>query len=243
MNRLEICGFNNSTDAGPDKFGCSIFLRGCNLRCPYCMNSALVRNEDINNIPFSEILEKVRKNDSDWVFISGGEPTCTKIEDLIRMIWAFKDMGKKVGLSTNGTHPEEICEILQNVDYIAMDIKGNVSAYNNISGKDGVCGSNLLMDIMNTWYMIREEKDNRDFDYEIRSTVYPEFVNRGFVNLIGQFFIPNEKWIFQVYRPTNSMLDKSLDAKDLKNYEKIAKSLMNYAKNKYDYIDISMRQV
>jgi len=244
---MEICGFNSSSDAGPDNFGCSIFLKGCNLRCPYCMNSALVIGNMKKNIPIEEVIKKIREDNPEWVFISGGEPSYSDIDELNNMVELLKGTNKKIGISTNGTNTN-LYKIIKYINYIALDIKGNVNVYDKIG--NGRFGSDLMINVLNTWYFLREVKwfnesfgFNKSFDYEIRSTVYPDFVNKEFVDFIGQFFLSNEKWVFQVYRPTNDMLDKTLDPKDSRNYEEITKDLADYAKNKYKDVNISIRFV
>ena len=40
---MKICGFNKTTLLDyPGRVACTIFLGGCNFRCPFCQNGALV---------------------------------------------------------------------------------------------------------------------------------------------------------------------------------------------------------
>lgn len=63
----------------PGKVACTVFLIGCNLRCPYCHNPGLVLPErmDGHEIPTDEILGflEQRRGKLDGVCITGGEPT------------------------------------------------------------------------------------------------------------------------------------------------------------------------
>ena len=60
INLPNIYGFNKTSDAGPDVFAYSIFLGGCNLRCPYCMNSKLVTSlEEVSTIEFDIIKKSI----------------------------------------------------------------------------------------------------------------------------------------------------------------------------------------
>ena len=45
---MQIAGFVPTTMVDyPGKLACTVFVRGCNLRCPYCQNGSLVlRSED-----------------------------------------------------------------------------------------------------------------------------------------------------------------------------------------------------
>ena len=117
----------------PGHLACTIFLGGCNLRCPFCHNSDLVINT--NNVPcipeddVFQFLQK-RKNTLEGVCITGGEPTLRKdLPDFIRKI---KDMNYKVKLDTNGTNPQMVKDLIQEklIDYVAMDIKNSWQKYN-----------------------------------------------------------------------------------------------------------------
>ena len=63
----------------PGKVACTVFLSGCNLRCPYCHNPGLVLPEQSegSEIPEAEVLSFLerRKGKLDGVCITGGEPT------------------------------------------------------------------------------------------------------------------------------------------------------------------------
>ena len=103
-----------------------LFSPGCNFACPFCHNSALVIAPEFNNpIPFEEILSFLKKRQGllDAVVVTGGEPTLMK--DLKSKIRAIKDLGYKVKLDSNGSHPEVIKDLVDEglLDYIAMDIK------------------------------------------------------------------------------------------------------------------------
>ena len=60
-----------------DKIACTIFTHGCNFRCPFCQNSALVLSNSIQLLDANKILEQLEKRKGllDAVCISGGEAT------------------------------------------------------------------------------------------------------------------------------------------------------------------------
>ena len=115
----------------PGKVSCTVFLQGCNYRCPFCHNSELL---DRAGEPFMEeeaflkFLEK-RKGLLDGVCVTGGEPTLYK--GLPEFLKAIKDMGFLVKLDTNGSRPEVLKTVVQAglVDYVAMDIKNSPAGY------------------------------------------------------------------------------------------------------------------
>jgi len=104
----------------------TIFLPGCNFRCPFCQNPDLVvRPSTLESVPFSYIEEFLidRFGWIDGVCITGGEP-CMH-EDLAQLCEKIKSDGFGVKLDTNGSYPE-LLELLieeEMLDFIAMDIK------------------------------------------------------------------------------------------------------------------------
>ena len=116
----------------PGTVACTVFTVGCNLRCPFCHNPALVFNPPdeyrISEDEFFAFLKK-RQGILDGVAITGGEPLLHS--DIGEFIAKIKSMGFKVKLDTNGTFPERLEKILSegNVDYVAMDIKNTFDKY------------------------------------------------------------------------------------------------------------------
>ena len=127
-----------STVDDPGYVVAGLFTVGCNMRCGYCHNPELVLPEQYaGGIPEDEIFEflESRRGKLDGVFISGGEPTMH--DDLPDLIRRCKNMGFRVKLDTNGTHPDMLRDILAEglVDFIAMDIKGPLSKYSQIAAR------------------------------------------------------------------------------------------------------------
>ena len=127
-----------STVDDPGYVVAGLFTVGCNMRCGYCHNPELVLPEQYaGGIPEDEIFEflESRRGKLDGVFISGGEPTMH--DDLPDLIRHCKNMGFRVKLDTNGTHPDMLRDILAEglVDFIAMDVKGPLSKYSQIAAR------------------------------------------------------------------------------------------------------------
>ena len=117
----------------PGKISCVLFTSGCNFTCPYCHNPDLARGQVKRSFVIKEeiiydFLEK-RKGFLDGVVISGGEPTLHR--DLSTLCRNIKKMGYPIKLDTNGSRPDILKPLIRNhwVDYIAMDIKTDPSAY------------------------------------------------------------------------------------------------------------------
>ena len=120
----------------PGKICTILFAQGCNFRCPYCHNPELVLpslyKDVLAEAPIFAYLEK-RKGVIDAVTITGGEPTIQA--DLTGLITRIKDLGYLVKLDTNGSRPQVLKELIGRgvLDYIAMDIKGPVERYGDIT--------------------------------------------------------------------------------------------------------------
>ena len=105
---MKIAGFMKTTLLDWEgKVACTIYLAGCDFRCPYCHNRDLVlRPEEVEEVEESYVLEYIRENTDflDGVVISGGEPLLNKdLKDLIRKL---RKLGMKIKIDTNGNHPD-----------------------------------------------------------------------------------------------------------------------------------------
>ena len=92
----------------PGRVACTVFLGGCDLRCPFCHNAELIDGTAKPVMDDAELLRFLEKRRGllDGVAFTGGEPTLRKdLPDLIRKIRA---MGYPVKLDTNGMHPDRL---------------------------------------------------------------------------------------------------------------------------------------
>lgn len=115
----------------PGKVACTIFLGGCNLRCPFCHNSELLGQDAPQFITEDELLAFLRKRQGllEAVCISGGEPTLQpELPEFIRKI---KELNFLVKLDTNGYRPDVLHSLLESklLDYVAMDVKNDEARY------------------------------------------------------------------------------------------------------------------
>ena len=92
----------------PGKVACTVFLSGCNLRCPYCHNPDLVLPERSGGaeIPEAEVLAYLerRRGKLDGVCVTGGEPTLQP--ELPEFLEKIRDLGYAVKLDTKAPIPE-----------------------------------------------------------------------------------------------------------------------------------------
>ena len=120
----------------PGKVACTVFLHGCNYRCPFCHNAELLEGKPEPLMDVGEFLTFLKKRVGllDGVCISGGEPTLSAgLKDLMRQI---KAMGYAVKLDTNGSRPGVLKALVAEglVDYVAMDIKNCPDRYASTCG-------------------------------------------------------------------------------------------------------------
>jgi len=121
----------------PGRVACTVFLDGCNLRCPFCHNASLVLPHGEAEAMTEEALLtflKKRQGVLDGVCVTGGEPLLRP--DLPRLLSEIKELGYLCKLDTNGTLPDRLAPLIEarSVDYIAMDIKSSLGRYNAACG-------------------------------------------------------------------------------------------------------------
>ena len=120
----------------PGKVACTVFLFGCNYRCPFCHNAELLEGKAEPLMTKEEFLSFLSKRTGllDAVCISGGEPTLSA--GLKELMADIKTLGFSVKLDTNGSRPAILKELVEAglVDYVAMDIKNGPSRYAETCG-------------------------------------------------------------------------------------------------------------
>ena len=119
----------------PGKVACTVFLNGCNFRCPYCHNAELLGDGD-EVMTVAGLLAFLQKRQGilEGVCITGGEPTLhPELPALLREVRA---LGYAVKLDTNGYQPEVLGALLNAglVDYVAMDLKNGPEYYGETVG-------------------------------------------------------------------------------------------------------------
>ena len=135
---MKICGFNKTTLLDyPGRVACTIFLGGCNFRCPFCQNGALVVEPDTQyGYSEDEILAflKKRKGILDGVCVSGGEPTLAP--ELPEFLGRIRELGYDIKLDTNGSRPSVVKKLAADglINKVAMDIKACPSNYHVLTG-------------------------------------------------------------------------------------------------------------
>ena len=208
-NGVEIGGFQKITLIDyPGRLASTIFLIGCEFKCPWCYARELVLPKEIKKQP--RILEKEffnhlkeRKGLLESVVMCGGEPTINK--KLPSFIQKIKKLGYSVKLDTNGSNPKMLKKLIDEklVDYVAMDIKAPMEKYKKIFGKRV-----KIDDIEKSIKILKEGR----VDYEFRTTVVPTVLNKEDILKIVRWIGPAKRYFLQNFRP-----EKTIDPK----FEKI----------------------
>lgn len=190
----------------PGKVACTVFLSGCNFRCPWCYSPELVLPERIKNQPeikeqdFFDFLES-RKGSLDGVVICGGEPSIN--EDISEFIKKIKEKDFLVKLDTNGSNPSVIRRLIEEglVDYIAMDVKAplNKEDYKKVTG--------VWEDVDKIKESVEIIKES-SIDYEFRTTVVPTLHSKDDIISIAKDISPARRYFLQDFRPQKN-IDKS----------------------------------
>jgi len=166
---MEIGGLQKTTLIDyPGRVACTVFLIGCNFRCPFCYSSELVLPEKIKLQPriyekdFFKFL-KERKGLLDNLVLCGGEPTINK--DLPQFCKKIKKLGYFVKLDTNGSNPEMLKKLIDEklIDYVAMDIKAPRRKYEFFSG------AKLVNEVEESVNILKKNQ----IGYEFRTTIAP----------------------------------------------------------------------
>lgn len=209
----------------PEKTACTVFTAGCNFRCPFCHNAALVTQKPDNLMTqesFFEFLSK-RKGILDGVCITGGEPTMQ--EDIIPFMEKIKAMGFLLKLDTNGYKPNVLKEILMQglVDYVAMDIKASFENY-----KKATDCKNLDLSRISESIKLLEESD---IPHEFRTTVTKELHKKEDLTEILSLFCESTPYYLQQFENSGCLIDQNCHGYSDRQLEEIYSFLASEHKN------------
>jgi pyruvate formate lyase activating enzyme len=181
----------------PGKIACTVFLSGCNFRCPFCYSRELVLPEEIKNHPeiesedFFNFLEE-KKGLLEGCVICGGEPTVNG-EELIDFCKKIKDMGFFVKIDTNGSNPEMLETLISKklIDYVAMDIKAPLveEKYKKATGLENIDIDKIKKSID----LIRTS----GIDYEFRTTISPQLHSIEDILQLAKYISGSKRYFLQ----------------------------------------------
>ena len=194
----------------PGYVACTLFTRGCNMRCPFCHNASLViRAEEQKPYTHEEIMYFLKKRQGilDGVAITGGEPTLMPyLPDFMAEV---RELGYKIKLDTNGTRPAVLRTIIDRglVDYVAMDIKNCREKYGETVGFDS---SYDLAPIDESISILMDGKT----DFEFRTTVSRSFHASEDIVKIGEWLAGDEKFFLQQFKDSGDVICNGVEGYD-----------------------------
>lgn len=190
----------------PGRVACTIFLGGCDFRCPFCHNRDLVTGPLPAAMDSGELLAFLakRKGLLDGVCVTGGEPLLRPgLEALLEEI---KALGFPIKLDTNGSHPQLLARLwsLGLVDYAAMDIKNSPERYGETAGVPGLDLGPIRESV--SWLL------EGHVDYEFRTTVVRQFHDSASFRAIGPWISGARRYFLQAFIDRDTVLRPGLSA-------------------------------
>jgi pyruvate formate lyase activating enzyme len=184
----------------PGKVAATVFLPGCNLRCPYCHNQELVLNHagsvSAGMVTWEEIASFLdrRCRVLGGVCLSGGEPLLSP--HLEKLVSYIHSKGLKVKLDTNGTLPERLSDL--SFDYIAMDIKTSPEKYHMLtSGEKADYGKKVETSI--------DIILGKGIPHEFRTTVVRGIVEETDIKNICRLIKGTDRYVLAQFRPGHTL--------------------------------------
>ena len=177
----------------PGKISAVLFFGGCNLRCPFCHNPALVLDPDSQpQVSFNEYIRFLngRKGLLDMIVFSGGEPTLCP--DLGEWISAAKTRHFDTKLDTNGTRPEIVRKVLDELSHLTLDFK---------TAPDRM--SELGMDFQEKWLETLDLACSApNIQLEVRTTIHPQIQTAEDLKAMGVLLKERgiTHWVWQQFR-------------------------------------------
>ena len=192
----------------PGKVACTIFLHGCNFRCPFCHNASLVvvPQEDSSMISLDELKDFLSKRGKilDGACITGGEPVMRP--DLAELLELLRSYHLLIKLDTNGSFPERLQEIVERrlVDAVAMDVKNTYAKYDETTGVAGMAERVAE----SAAYLKTAPLDY----YELRTTVVRQFHTVDGLAELASEHAGIEHYFLQKFKDSGDLLGAGLSA-------------------------------
>ena len=205
----------------PGKMACTVFLDGCNFRCPFCHNGDLALSRQTQPaLTVEELLAFLRKRSGvlDGVCITGGEPLLSAgLDELLRQIRA---LGYQIKLDTNGSLPDRLRELTEAglVDYVAMDIKNSKQRYAETAGLASLDCTAIDQSVR---FLL-----SGAVEYEFRTTVVREYHTASDFEAIGQWIHGAKRYYLQAFVDSDRVLRGGLHGYDRSQMEHFQRILI-----------------
>lgn len=177
----------------PGKVACTVFLGGCDFRCPFCHNAELLEGPLPAAMGQGELLAFLKKRQGllDGVCVTGGEPLLRP--GLAELLTEIKALGYPVKLDTNGNHPDALAALWEAglLDYVAMDVKNGPTRYGETAGIPGLDLAPVRESI--SWLLAGR------VDYELRTTVVRQLHDEESFREIGPWIAGARRYFLQSF--------------------------------------------
>jgi pyruvate formate lyase activating enzyme len=197
----------------PGRIACTVFLSGCDMRCPFCHNSELAAGKAPPVMTSGELMTFLakRKGMLDGVAVTGGEPLLR--EETLDLLREIRGLGYPVKLDTNGTHPDRLRRAVEEdlAQYVAMDIKNSPDLYVQTAGAPV-----QLQKIEESIRFLTEEH----LDYEFRTTVVAQLHDCASIARMGEWVAALaqgkkiKRWFVQPFADRDTVLFTGLSSPD-----------------------------
>ena len=196
----------------PGRVAASLFLTGCNLRCPYCYNGDLVlhRVSARQLVSLEQTFAHLKKRRSvlTGFVISGGEPLL--FPHLATLIAEAKSLGYHIKLDTNGTLPDRLRTLMENPatapDFIAMDIKTAPDRYAILEPHPDAIPDITQRLAESAWLIATLPADRREW----RTILVPPLVGKSDIAAMAALLPADASWQFAPFR-NDHCLDAQYD--------------------------------
>ena len=190
----------------PGRIACTVFLGGCDMRCPFCHNSELAAGTAQPALTEEELFAFLRKRKGmlEGVAVTGGEPLLR--EECLDLLRKIRALGYDVKLDTNGTHPDRLRRAAEEglVQYCAMDIKNSPARYAETAGlKEFDMGP-----VRESAAFLLEGKTEAEF----RTTVVREFHDENSFRAIGEWIHGARRYALQKFTDRDTVPFRGLHA-------------------------------
>lgn len=222
---MEIHGLQKTTLLDfPGRVACTVFLAGCNLRCPFCHNAPLVLHTPAPTLTDEEFFSFLKKRQGilDGVCITGGEPTLRS--DLPQFITKIRSLGFLVKLDTNGTKPAMLRRLLEDklLDYVAMDIKNAPSRYAQTCG-----GADVLETVRQSAALLMAGNT----DYEFRTTCVHPLHDAKAMDEIGKWLAGAKSYYLQSFVDSGDLVGTGISGLTPETMELLRQAVLPYITN------------
>lgn len=210
----------------PGKMACTVFLPGCNFRCPFCHNASFVVPEQLEKetgIEEEELFRflKRRQGILEGVCVTGGEPLLHP--EIFSLLAKIKELGYPVKLDTNGSFPDRLKKAVDKrlVDFVAMDLKNSREGYPETIGRETIDLNKIEESVS---FLL-----GGYVDYEFRTTFVKEYHGERQVRQMADWILGAKAWYFQNFVDSGYLVgEKKLHGFSKEELEE----LLNIAKEK-----------